>query len=169
MFYSDVYFLGHAPPSLQSLGLVASVDDTPRPEVTKLAAMSELTQLELAYVNQNLDVSKFCSPRPQELSLICSPIANSAFLAPGGLQHLEKFHCEEGQSSAPNPDIAEADTENAQQYRRLLELPHLKIISGDCKIFTACSLEQSNEWQQSEYSAQDESILLKNLRRDTFA
>ena len=89
--------------------------------------MTGLTHSELMYFNQrsNLDASKFCSPRLEELSLVYSPIATSALLAPGGLQSLKKIHYEDDQRSAPNEESSEASRESCQQCERLLQLPQL--------------------------------------------
>lgn len=165
---SDINFLGLAPPSLHSLSLSGFVNQPKKP-IAEMAVMTGLTCLELSYISSysSLDLSKFCSPVLQKLVLVRSGGAPAVFLAPGKLQHLKHFHCEEERDlrSAPNQDTHEADRESAQQCSRLLELPHLEVISGDCKMFRSGRLDQSDAWQESEYLAQEKSGLFsENMR-----
>lgn len=111
-----------------------------------------------------LDLNKFHSPRLEQLSFTQSSGAVAHFLAAGGLRCLRTFHCEETDLRHPHRENKpEAEADSFLQCHRLLKLPHLKVITGDCKMLRTAELEQSGVWQRSDNIAQEDSILRKIL------
>ena len=111
-----------------------------------------------------LDLNRVHSPRLEHLSFTQSPRAVAHFLAAGGLRCLRTFHCEETDLRHPyRENKPEAEADSFLQCHRLLKLPHLKVITGDCKMFRTAELEQSGVWQRTDNIAQEDSILRKIL------